>query len=376
MKTILLLYEPISQKHLVDSIIRHTLDDAYEITGFNVTDWKFNNGSVEIPLLFKYLKLLKKIPYFGSRISNYLLTFLLIQLSRRFDYIDVSFFTPLYYRFLTYLIKIEKPYKITIWGSDFYRSREIDLKKKRYYLNKAKIIQVGTYLIKQDVLKVYPEIEKKIAVCNYGIDLFDKIDANRNNKILVPKAKGKIVTTCGYNASKGQQHYVIISALQKLPKTTKDKIFVFFPMTYGSPDNNYINDIEKLLRKTEIPFYIFRETLSDDNLSKLRLQTDIVLNIQVTDALSASITEHLYAGNILIAGEWLPYSIFSDYGIKYITTSIDNIVANLNTAINTLENLQVFAEQNIIGTKNLASWDTRSSTLKNIFLYLSNNVTN
>ena len=371
MKNILLLYGPISQKHLIDSIIRHTLDDAYEITGFNVTDWTFNNGSVELPFLFKYLKLLKKIPHLGPRITNYLVTFLLIQLSRSYDYLDITFFTPVYYRFINYLIKIKKPYKITIWGSDFYRAKEKDLEKKRYYFNKAKIIQVETKLVKQDVLKVYPEIENRIVVCNYGIELFEKIDANRKDKYLVPEAKGKIVVTCGYNASKGQQHHIIISSLQKLPKHIKDKIFLFFPMTYGVPDNSYITSIENELNKTGIPFHIFRERLYDDLLAKLRLQTDIVVNIQVTDALSSSLIEHLYAGSILIAGEWLPYSIFSDYGIQYIKTSINDIGINLEKAINTLDSLQVSTKRNIIGSKDLASWDSKSSILQNIFMDLS-----
>ena len=373
MKNILLLYTPISQKHLVDSIISHTIDDHYEITGFNVNDWTFNNGTTELPALFKYVKLLKRIKYFGQRITNRLVTLLLILLSKKFDYIDVTFFMPIYYGFLDYLIKVGKPYKITIWGSDFYRSKQKDLEKKRVYLNKAKIIQVETEVFKKDIVKVFPELESKIAVCNYGIDLLDVIDSLGNNEPLVPDAKGKIVVTCGYNATQGQQHSIIVSSLQKMQEGTKNKIFLFFPMTYGAANNNYINNIENELINTGIPFKMFRERLSDYDLAKLRLQTDIVVNVQVTDALASSLIEHLYAGGILIAGEWLPYSIFTDNGIQYIKTSLEDLSANLESAINGIEELKEVKVHNRKGAKIIASWSTRSKALKELFLNLIDN---
>ena len=373
MKTILLLYTPISQKHLIDSIIHHTVDDAYEITGFNVNDWTFNNGSTELSFLFKCLKLLKKIPYFGQRITNRFVTLLLIQLSKKFDYVDVTFFMPIYYSFLDYLIKVGKPYKITIWGSDFYRAYEKDLQKKRVYLNKAKVIHVETEIFKNNILKRFPELDKRIVVCNYGIDLLEVIDSKRNDKDLVQEARGRIVITCGYNATKGQQHDLIISSIQKLPKATKDKLFLFFPMSYGAPDNNYINYVEEELTESGIPFRIFKDRLSENELAQLRLQTDIVVNIQITDALASSLIEHIYAGSLLIVGEWLPYSIFTDYGIRYIKTSIEDLSTNLSMAIKYLEDFKgVSEENNRLGARNIASWSSRSTILKTIFLYLVN----
>ena len=50
------------------------------------------------------------------------------------------------------------------------------------------------------------------------------------------------------------------------------------------------------------------------DIARLRIACDIVINVQTTDSLSASIQEHLMAGARLIVGDWLPYGIFERIG--------------------------------------------------------------
>jgi len=45
--------------------------------------------------------------------------------------------------------------------------------------------------------------------------------------------------------------------------------------------------------------------------------TDVLVQMPVSDALSAAMTEVLYAGNLVIAGSWLPYGILRRHGINY-----------------------------------------------------------
>ena len=59
--------------------------------------------------------------------------------------------------------------------------------------------------------------------------------------------------------------------------------------------------------------------MTENDITHLRNATDIFVQLQKTDQLSGSMTEHLVAGNIVITGSWLPYKEFSEVGVRLIT---------------------------------------------------------
>lgn len=370
MKKIIILYEPVSQKHLIDSIISHCSSQELQIVGFNTGDWTFNNNHAQIPLLYKLLSKLLNIRKIGGLIYLLFFTSLLKKVTKDYHAIDVTFFTKIYYHFLDFCIINQISYKITIWGSDFYRASKSDLQKKLYYLTHARLIQVETESVKGDLVNVYPSIANKIFVCNYGVDLFDYIDSQRSkkNQYLKIDTSNKIVVTCGYNGTKAQQHYKIIEELSKLPKDVKQKLFLFFPMTYGVPNVEYIESLKNNLRSLDIPYYIFTKRLTEYELADLRLMSDIAINIQITDAFSSSLVEHIYAGSTLVVGKWLPYSIFSKYGIRYISieeSEISKIIKKLSEEDNSNVN-----SANISGAKQMSSWRITGDKLNKLFTKL------
>lgn len=370
MKKIIILYGPISQKHLIDSIISHCSSQELQIVGFNTGDWTFNNNHTQIPFFYKILSKLLNVRKVGGLIYLLFFTSLLKKVTKGYDAIDVTFFTKIYYPFLDFCINYNIPYKITIWGSDFYRASKSDLQKKLYYLTHARLIQVETESVKGDLLNVFPSIGDKIDVCNYGVDLFDYIDSQRSkrNQYLKIDTGNKIVITCGYNGSKGQQHYKIIEELSKLPKEIKQKLFLFFPMTYGVPNEEYINTLKTNLSRVEIPYRIFTKRLSECELADLRLMSDIALNIQITDAFSSSLVEHIYAGSTLVVGKWLPYSVFSKYGIYYISideSEISNTIQRLCKPGNPNVNFD-----NISAAEQMSSWGIIGVKLNSLFMKL------
>lgn len=371
MKKVIIIYGPTSQKHLIDSIIKHCSDDNLIIDAFCTGDYSFNSSSKNqtLPRLYKIISKFLNVRVLGRLIDTIFLTPLLKQLSKTYDIIDITFFTNKYYRFLDYLISIGKKYKATIWGSDFYRMTNSDLIKKGYYLNNAKLIQVETELVKRDVLKKYPYLENKIEVCNYGIDLFDNIDKLRNCKTnqLGIKTDGYVVLTCGYNGSKGQQHIKLFEIIKSLPNDIKRKLFLFIPMTYGLPNSEYLEEVKLCAYNTDIPYHVFTERLNEDELAELRMRSDVVVNIQITDAFSSSLIEHIYAGSILIAGEWLPYSILLDAGIHYHSASIANLGDVLKSVINNNVRERITLKQNIEKARLLSSWQYKTVQLKTIF---------
>ena len=368
MKKIIILYEPVSQKHLIDSIINHCSTQELQIVGFNICDWIFNGNQSQISFFYRILSKFLSVRKIGGLIYFLFFTGLLKKVTKGYDAIDITFFTKKYYSFLNYCIPRNIPYKITIWGSDFYRASKSDLHKKLYYLEHAKIIQVETESVKNDIANVFPSIEDKIKVCNYGIDLFDYINSQRNkkNQYLKIDTKNKIVLTCGYNGSRGQQHFKIIEELSKLPKEIKQKLFLFFPMTYGVPNAEYIGKLKKNICSLNIPYHIFTKRLSEYELADLRLMTDIALNIQITDAFSSSLVEHIYAGSTLVVGKWLPYSFFSKRGIHYIPIEEREISKTIQMLCES--GISNTSYTNITAAEQMSSWPIIGIKLNELFV--------
>ena len=368
-KKILLLYEPVSQKRLIDAIIYHTEDSDNSIVGFNVIDWTFNDSNHQIPKCYRVFRFLRKYPIVSKIAQRLLITSLLKRISCEYDVIDMTYYVNVFYKFTDYLIRINKPYKITLWGSDFYRASENDLLKKKKYLEFAKIIQIETEQIKQDFLKVYPDIEKNIRICNYGVDLFQYIEEQRLHRgdYLKIDSDDKITVTCGYNLGRVQQHLIIIDALNKLQQTLKNSIHVIIPMTYGLVEEDYKAEIETALKQSGISYSFLTKKLNEKELADMRLLSNVVINIQISDALASSLVEHLFAESILIAGDWLPYSIFDEYGIYYEKASIENLSECVEQVLLNFNEKKLLAKKNIQNVNKLASWEYKTPILRGIF---------
>ena len=230
--------------------------------------------------------------------------------------------------------------KTLIWGSDlFWETKEQRPWKERIYKN-SDIIHLGP--IKKGEKSVfeekYPQYAFKIRCAPVGRDQFDLLEKLFNNVALLDdsflskNAKGKRIITCGYNGREMQQHLIMLDAIDALPQELKQKIFLFLPMTYFLKDD-YYTQVHKKLEDMGIPYQIQRERLTLEQNLTMRMKTDIVVNIQKTDGLAASLQEHLYCGNVLIAGEWLPYSIFTDNGVFYLKTSLDQLSNNIKDVL-------------------------------------------
>ena len=156
MKRVLIVYEPISQSGLIKSIIKHSQTSEVEIVGFNINNWEFTDSKHKISNCYRCLQWFKRIPFFGVRFISLFNSGLLKRISRDYDAIDITFFISTFYPFAKYLKAHNKPYKITIWGSDFYRATSKDLEVKREYIEAARSIQVATETMKSDISRVYP----------------------------------------------------------------------------------------------------------------------------------------------------------------------------------------------------------------------------
>ena len=355
---ILLIFDPANQKHLVASILYQMRLKGIQIDSFNSYEWVYVSTDKDIPLFFRLLRPFLLKPKLDGLIRRLFQTLLLLYVSKPYDLVDIHFFWRGYVPFVKAL---KKPYKITIWGSDFYREKnEIQEIKKALYA-KAVLIQVETEEVKSDVVSYYPALNSKIEVCNFGVDILDKIDELRYRyPILKEKVENRIVITCGYNASEGQRHGVLLSIIASLPAKMKQHICICVPATYGMTPS-YEEKLKRELEQVNVPYKLFDKRLSEEGLALLRICSDIVLNIQITDTLNSSLIQHLYAGGILLVGEWLKYGIYDRNNIYYHKVSLENLREMIISCIENFEKERDLALRNRERVKKFASWDSLSN---------------
>jgi len=236
-----------------------------------------------------------------------------------YDIINFHSLSPSTLEF-TDFIEPDKKVILSFWGSDLFQINGI----KNYVaqinaLKRADLITVQSYEMELTVLAKFGSVIKaKIVRALFGINdsVFDKLDKIKDagldsdflEKYSIPGNKIK-VTVC-YCGNPVCNHIPIINELEKLNKTVKDKIHLMVPMTYGYYSIDYLEEVKSLLYRSKITFTLLEKYLPYEDVLKMRVYSDIMIMMNKSDALSQSVSEFLYAENLLISAAWLPYSPF------------------------------------------------------------------
>lgn len=258
---------------------------------------------------------------------------------------------------LPYIDKIKKiSLKIVcaIWGSDVYRVSIILMKKQRKFYDLMDIIAFENRNTMKHFDKIFKLDVKKYRFFTFHLKPLESLKTIQNIskeecKKLLNINPSIITITIGYSASPGSQHLRIIEALSRrkeLFDKSKNVCFLF-PLTYPR-NERYIDRIKISLNNTNFSYRLFTEFMTDEKVAHLRKATDIFIILTVTDQLSGSLLEHLYAKGIVLAGEWLPYSVLEEKGIYFrkISNSFENLNEVLFDTIQNLENERIKCEMN------------------------------
>lgn len=298
----------------------------------------------------------KKIPKLHMFFRIYFIAKLIKTMN--FELVNIHYSRWMY---IFLLAALKKPkFIMTFYGSDFYRTSDLVKKVQTIIYKQADALTFTNPLTKDAFTRYYDGYEEKSYVCRFGLKTLDYIDKNclkqkEEMKHALGYCKSKVIVTCGYNATRAQQHQKMIQELTLLESDVLKKIQFVFPMTYG--DMVYKEEIKDLLKKSGLDYVVLEEFLYEDDNAYVKLASDIMINLLETDSFSGSMQEFLYAQNYVITGSWLPYEVFDKEGIVYFKL---DFISQLNRKL--LDVLEVIAEDKGLLVNNpmiisrLSSW--------------------
>lgn len=359
---VLLLYQFLNHTSLVGALADHMRPQGIEIDCLDLPTLTFISGKNGRLTIFRTLySIWEKIGKLRRVFSVFFKSKYIMAQIGDYDVIDIHSYDLYYNTIIPKIKKLGKPLIIMVWGSDFYRASKEALEKKRLGFALADIIHLESETVKEDFLKVYPEFEGKIRIVQFGLNqldlLRDELKKLDNHVTVIPNDsyKGKMIVTCGYNGIESQQHIAMIDALANMPDTLKEKIYVLVPFTYGwKPE--YKGKVIDRLNLSGLPYTLLDRRLTDSQITELRMISNIVINIQITDSFSASLQEHMMAGSVMIVGDWLPYKVFDDAGIFLIKTTLEGLKDKIEEVMTHYDMYKEKSATNKENVYNLSSW--------------------
>ena len=167
----------------------------------------------------------------------------------------------------------------------------------------------------------------------------------------------KIVVLIGYSGKPIHRQREIIQTLHNYPQL-KEKIHILAPMTRGA-SNNYIESMKKDLCGLGASYTIISgRFLSDVEIARLRIATDVALQLSEWDGFSRSIIECLCAKSVLIYGDWLGYeNHMAPSGFAGIEAkSVEDGVNKLEEVVNNISSYKDMTDRNYINGRHQAIW--------------------
>lgn len=228
------------------------------------------------------------------------------------------------------LKKKTKNIYISVGGSDLYR----DSKRFHVRMFQKRLIRHANYLSSENeqtrayFYEVYGKRCSNVPhdIVNFGVDIIDAMEAIDEKNALREKWKiptNKYVIALGHNGRREHQHLAMIDAIGKLEESARKQCFFLIPMTYLVPEESYVDEIKQQLNAIGAEYRILRDFMNVKEMAETVSVCDAMVHVQTTDQLSSTMIAHMYVGNVVIAGSWLPYDSLRQANIKFY--SIDEI---------------------------------------------------
>ncbi len=325
MKKVLIIGNPNSQ--WIREFIRNYLlqfDVSVSVAGFaDVEDMTFYKKMKIVTVIRKY----EKSGWVIRIIRKYMHLFQL-RLRGPFDVIHIHYVS---WGALKLANEIRRKNGIIIasyYGSDLFRTDKEELTRNKTLLETVDQVTFDNIDLKDRFEAEYGKtfLSGKRHVLLLGLTTLEQIsrDMSEHPKTYFKNRLGiredSITIAIGYNRVRAQQHLEVLEQLQKLPKDVlAGRVTILLQMTYGFENNlEYIDLVEEKARQLGCEVKVFREFLTEEMISMLRIAADIYINAQTTDAFSGSVCEFLFADTVLVNAGWLHYKELDQYHISYV----------------------------------------------------------
>lgn len=309
---------PIIDKNFIDYL---TENDNYifDILSFKeITSNKYN----KIYSIHQVIN--NKFYWFNSLRFLFLFVLKGIRIIRKYDIVHFHMFYPGIF-FLTPFFK--KNVVLTLWGSDVLKSNKLKKKLLGFTLKRVRTVTCTNPSFQDKIIEYYPFISNKIEVFPYMLKYIELVNSSYLNKI--HSKKTRIVV--GSNSNSSQNHLEMLNAIKESDLDVNNSHLII-PLSYGRGSIDYKLKITNLVKSINCTYDIITKRLNDQELTNLRLNCEVFINLQDTDQLSGAMLETLCADNIVITGSWLNYDVLKNSGIFfYEINKISDLTSLLNS---------------------------------------------
>lgn len=320
----------------------------------DIINTRLVNDSTSLDLRFKYdnvyhYRVLGKIERRLPKIRSWILKVRGARVIRNinqqlFSY-DVLCLQGFWFDVMNAFLELDAWHIFTIgafWGSDFYQRGTFGSTVESV-LDRCDRVVISTKEMARDICNVYNISNFKIRNCIFGLAPLEELYRMRRVGRSEARAALNIrhdalVITCGYNGRPHQQHRQIIEHLATIKDILEEQqVLLLFPMTYAV-EATYKESVKSLLNSLGLNYRILENYMSDQEVAYLRIATDVFIQLQVSDAFSGSMREHLFAKNIVITGAWLPYQSLIDEGIYFeVINDIESVSMKVRHVLQNIE---------------------------------------
>ena len=265
----------------------------------------------------------------------------------------------------------------SVGGSDLYRFSKQFLVK----VLQKRIVRYSDWISSENsqtmdyFYQVYGNKYRKIqhSICRFGVDIIDYIRKIKQSGEYaginaLTNSNNKIIVLCGTNAGENHQHFSMIEAISRMKEELKNRCHFIFPMTYPTGKEAYIKKVSERISRVTSSFTILTKYMNVEEMAKLAIATDIMVHVQTTDQLSSAMLSHMYNGNIVIAGNWLPYDSLRERGVFFL--GVDKIMELTSKMQDVIENINYYKDKcrgNPDIVYQLSSWERTSGDWMHIY---------
>lgn len=284
---------------------------------------------------------------------------------KKYDVISVQFITPELFDLFDAIASAKK-ICVTFWGSDlFQNNRDFNI------LTQSRLIRIASAVTvhhkeMQDIFlskfgREYENITHAVLPVSDKdhLQIFGAEAPRREQHIARFKhrhniASHKRIVVVGHSAHALDNHISIATALLSFKDELYDRICFVLPMTYGAHNEQYYDEVEAAYKQLGCQRIILRQFLTNEEMLELRLASEVLIRLSKMDAFSWSLCETLCAGNVVIAGAWLPYGKLRGNGvIMQEVYEIEDVGEKLLDVLDNYDEYKKGCDNNPVNTKNV-----------------------